>query len=229
MTGISTRSVRLWLEILAVMLLAELGLVLGALSGFPALGPVLGMLLPIAAATLFLHREGSGWRELGFPRPMGLGLFVGWTAAALVGAYFVTNYVVTPLMRSIGTAPLSVDPLAQLIEGNLTAYLLFLLPVSWGSAAFGEELIARGFLQNRFRRLYGVRAAVVLQAAIFALAHAYQGLMGIANIFALALVFGAVYELCGRNLWPLIAAHGIVDTIGITFLYLGRTELLTGS
>lgn len=229
MTRLHARSLRLWLEILAIVLLAETGLVLGALSGFPALGPILGMLLPVAAATMILHREGSGWRQLGFLKPMGIGLFIGWTAAALVGAFFVTNYLVTPLMRLIGTAPVSVGPLAQLIEGNLTGYLMFLLPVTWGSAAFGEELIARGFLQNRFRRLYGVRAAVVLQAALFALAHAYQGLMGIANIFALALVFGVVYELCGRNLWPLIAAHGVVDTIGITFLYLGRTELLTGT
>lgn len=56
-----------------------------------------------------------------------------------------------------------------------------------------------------------------------------QGPTGVANIFVLALVFGAVYLRSGRNLWPLIAAHGIIDTVGITLIYLGRTDLLVGA
>ena len=40
-------------------------------------------------------------------------------------------------------------------------------------------------------------------------------------IFAIGLILGAVFIRCGRNLWPVIVAHGVIDTIGITALYLG--------
>ena len=102
------------------------------------------------------------------------------------------------------------------------AYLLFLIPVSWGSAAFGEEMLLRGFLLNRIEGLTRSAVWAVLgQAAIFALAHLYLGITGVLMVFVVALVFGAVYLRCGRNLWPVIVAHGLVDTVAMTALYLG--------
>jgi len=147
----------------------------------------------------------------------------------LNGVSVITTLVVTPLIRALGVPPLDVSTLQTVIEGDLVSYLVFLIPITWVSAAIGEELIARGFLLDRFMRLYRPRVAVVAQATIFALAHIYQGPTGVANIFVLALVFGAVYLRSGRNLWPLIAAHGIIDTVGITLIYLGRTDLLVGA
>jgi membrane protease YdiL (CAAX protease family) len=41
------------------------------------------------------------------------------------------------------------------------------------------------------------------------------------------LVFGAVYVKCGRNLLPVMIAHGIADTIGITLLFMGRADLMS--
>ena len=108
-------------------------------------------------------------------------------------------------------------------------YLWFLIPVAWGSAAIGEEMLARGFLLHRAEGLTGTTVAVVLQAALFAMAHFYQGLTGVVNIFVLALVFGAVYLKSGRNLLPLIVAHGLIDTYGLTMLYVGRADMLLGS
>ena len=108
-------------------------------------------------------------------------------------------------------------------------YLLFLFPVAWGSAAVGEELLVRGYLLYRMEILSNTWIAVILQALIFSLAHLYQGWMGVINIFVLALVFGIVFVRSGRSLWPLILAHGLIDTIAITLIYIGRSDLLIGA
>lgn len=221
--------VRLLGEVALVLALSLLGLIAGAATGWPPLSPILGMVFPLAAATVFLWREGVGWRDLGFARTMPLGRFLGYTVGTLIVVFVVTNYLVTPVMRAFGIPPIDVAVLAREIEGNWATYLVFLLPIGWGSAAFGEELLARGYLLHRFAQLAGRPLAVVLQAAVFAAAHFYQGIMGVANIFALALIFGVVYYRCGRNLWPLIVAHGLTDTVGLTLLFLGRADLLTGA
>lgn len=83
----------------------------------------------------------------------------------------ITTLVVTPLIQALGAPPLDVSTLQTVIEGDLVSYLVFLIPITWVSAAIGEELIARGFLLDRFMRLYRPRVAVVAQATIFALAH----------------------------------------------------------
>lgn len=217
------------LEIIAILALTPVGLLLGGLSGSAALSSLTGVALSVGAATLFLRASGESWRGLGFGCAMPVKRFVGFTAAALLGSYAATTFLVTPIMKALGAPPLEIGLLTRLIEGDLVNFLIFLLPIAWGSAAFGEELIARGFILHRFSSLFGDGLAIVAQAALFALAHAYQGPVGMANIFALALVFGVVYVRCGRNLWPVIVAHGLVDTVGITLIYLGKADLLLGA
>jgi membrane protease YdiL (CAAX protease family) len=124
--------------------------------------------------------------------------------------------------------PQDISLLTDSIEGNTTNFVVFMIFVVWGSAAFGEELIARGFILDRISKTSGVYVAIFVQAAIFGLAHSYQGVAGVVPIFALALVFGFVYVRAGYNLGPLIAAHGIIDTIAITMIYLGHSDLITG-
>jgi len=219
---------RIWVEVLVVMIFTLLGLVLGALTGWIFVSPILGTVFGLVAATLFLRREGTTWRNLGFLKPMGIGPLLGYTLLTLAVVFIVTNYLVTPVMVRLGAPPLDVSLLQAAVQGDLVNYLIFLIPISWGSAAVGEELLARGFLQHRFTQYAGIRVGVVLQAVVFALGHFYQGVMGVANIFALALIFGFMYHRCGRNLWPLIVAHGITDTVGMTVLYIGRADLVTG-
>ena len=106
---------------------------------------------------------------------------------------------------------------------------MFLIPVAWGSAAIGEEMLTRGFILHRISTLSNETTAVILQALLFALAHFYQGITGMVNIFFLALIFGTVYLRCGKSLLPTIAAHGLIDTVSLTLLYYGRGDLLTGT
>jgi len=217
------------LQVLAVVVLALLGQIVGSLFPWLVLGPIVGMLLPLGAATWFLRRDGVRWSDLGFARSMPAGRCAALTLSALAVIYVTTSFIVTPILRAAGAPPLDVSLLVGILEGDLGNYLWFLIPVSWGSAAFGEELLARGFLLHRFERLYGIGLAIILQAFLFAAGHFYQGITGMVNIFVVALVMGVVYIRAGRNFWPVIVAHGVIDTVGITALYLGYADLLTGA
>ena len=119
------------------------------------------------------------------------------------------------------------------LEGDLVHFLWFLIPIAWLSAGVGEELIARGFLLSRFNDLFGhtrtgAYLAVVAQAALFGLAHSYQGATGVVSVFALALVFGSIYLGMRRNLWATIIAHALVDSVSLTAIFLGYGAALAG-
>lgn len=218
-----------WLEVIFVTLLLPVGAVLGALTGVAVLGPIMAVCLPLGVVTIVFRLRGESWGDLDLFRSLTVKSLAGWATLALVGTFMLGNYVVAPLLTRLGVAPTDVSALVFLLEGNLVNYLLFLIPVSWCSAAIGEELLVRGYLLNRLESLSGTWFAVVTQAAIFALAHIYQGWMGVINIFVLALVFGVIFIRCGRSLWPLIIAHGLIDTIAVTLIYIGRADLLIGA
>jgi len=78
---------------------------------------------------------------------------------------------------------------------------------------FAEEIVVVGYLITRLRQL-GVsgRWAVIVSAALRGAYHLYQGFgAGLGNI-VMGVVFGAVWCRTGR-LWPLVIAHGVIDTV----------------
>ena len=98
--------------------------------------------------------------------------------------------------------------------------------MGWGAAAFGEELIYRGFIFGRLTEALGgsrlaQACALLLQASLFALGHSYLGPRDMLNAGLVGLLSGGAYIANGRMLWPLIFAHAAVDTLGLTALYLG--------
>jgi len=130
----------------------------------------------------------------------------------------------TPSLTSIfGEAP-EVERFDDL-PGNFPL-LLILLPFTWLIGAFGEEFFFRGFLLTAIAGVLGGTraawiAAVVLQAIAFGLVHAYQGPTQAISIGIGGAVYGAAFLLAGKNLWPVILAHGVNDTLGFIFLYTG--------
>lgn len=209
-------------QIVLVVALIPVGLILGALTGFPALSPILGMVVPLLAATWLLKRNDMSWRDVGFAKRMPVRAFVYYTLTALALVYVVVLFMLEPLLELAGFPPQDLSALKTMLEGNTLTYLIFLIPISWGSAAFGEELLVRGFIMNRLEHLTNAPLwSVIGQAAIFALAHTYQGVTGVLMVFTVGLIFGAIFYRCGRNLWPVIVAHGLVDTIAVTSFYLG--------
>ncbi len=114
------------------------------------------------------------------------------------------------------------------VKGNLGLFL-YLLPIIWLFAAFGEEFFYRGFLMTGIAKILGGgraswTCALVLQAVIFGFGHSYQGAAGMIGTGLYALVFGGIYLAAGRNLWASGLAHGLLDTLGFTLMYLGVIE-----
>jgi uncharacterized protein len=183
------------------------------------------MLALVLLATLLLRIGGERWADLGLRRPRSI-----WRSALLVlGGYVAIGAAAAALMLFVLPAlglTQNTHAVFAALEGNLGEYLYWLLPVAWGSAAIGEELVFRGFVQSRLERLFGAGLgaallAVVAQSAIFGALHLYQGAGGALLAGSTGFVIGLVYLLGGRNLWACIVLHGLIDTISLTALYLG--------
>lgn len=169
------------------------------------------------------RRRGLPWASIGLGVPDGparfalqslIGLLVGWSAA-LVAMLLAT--------RGLGWAPMDTTRFAGL-QGD-EGRLLGMLAISWTTAAFGEEVLFRGFLQSRLRSLFGERRhaailAALAQAVLFGLAHAYQGATGILISGTIGLAFGLLM-LRFRTIWPLVVAHGLIDAVSMLALYAG--------
>lgn len=163
------------------------------------------------------------WASIGLAAPAGpgrlglqalAGLLAGWSAA------LVAMVVAT---QGLGWAPMDASRFAG-IEGDLVG-LLGALALSWTTAAFGEEVLFRGFVQSRLQALLGARRhagvlAAVVQAVLFSLGHAYQGGTGMLVSGAIGLAFGLLM-LRFRSVWPLVIAHGLIDTVSMLALYSG--------
>ncbi len=97
----------------------------------------------------------------------------------------------------------------------------------WITVAFLEKFMLRGYLMNRIVDLQGNQTkiawiiALIGQAIVFGLVHSQQGPGGMFTVGAIRLVFGLSYLAVGRNLWPLILAHGFIDSMDMVQHFFG--------
>jgi membrane protease YdiL (CAAX protease family) len=177
----------------------------------------------LASSSLWVRR--TGWRSTGlrrpanWPRTIALGVGIGIAAQAF------DLLVITPLLiRITGHAP-DVSGFRSLI-GDVPS-LLYWLAVTWSFAAFGEEMVYRGYLLNRAADLFGHGrmgwlVAAIVSSLIFAAGHAYQGVAGMIDIAFSALIPVVAYFASGRNLWVPIILHGTGDTVGFILIFLHK-------
>jgi hypothetical protein len=93
-------------------------------------------------------------------------------------------------------------------QGALEVVLWIAVSVS---AGFGEEVVYRGYMQKQILALSGsVTAAVIGQAILFGLSHAYQGLKQVVVITALGVAYG-VLPVWRKSLRSNIMAHAWSD------------------
>jgi hypothetical protein len=236
--SLQTNGLAILLEIIIVLLPFYLGLIINdrwgsdhipltdnvVMLGGPAiyLGLIISLLLLWGASRL----RGAGWGDYGLTRPkswfrtilMSLGV-----AFAILGAVVL---LINPIINAIPNVEPRDMSRFNYLEGNLPN-LIIQLVIIWITAAFLEEFIFRGYLLNRLVDLQGRQTrlawvfAVIGQAIIFGLAHAYQGPVGVLKTGAIGLVFGLAYLAVKRNLWPLIIAHGLIDSIDMVTHYFG--------
>jgi len=195
------------------------GIAIYAFGIFPF--PILPLFL-IAWASLRLRH--LRWRDVGLRRPdrwlatIGLALLIG------IGYQALDIFFIAPLLQRLTGEAVDLS-LFNDLRGNVLLLTVY-LAVSWTEAAFIEELFFRGYLLNRItdlagRQRVGVTIALLGNALIFGIAHAYQGVTGVVDTALAGFVLGLLYLLGRRNLWLPILAHGIIDTVGFLLIYSG--------
>jgi membrane protease YdiL (CAAX protease family) len=195
----------------------------GRAVGLPFPG-AFAMVAAVLLASWRLSRASESWRSVGLTKPASwprVGLSV---PLLYIVTVLIVASVVNPLARAMEWPSFEVSAYAR-VRGNPAA-LAQMLALIWTVVAFGEELVFRGFVLSRMRLLFGETAAggafaVLLQSALFGIGHFYLGARGILVAAVVGIVYGTWYMLRGRNLWPLIIAHGVTDTISMVAIYAG--------
>ena len=181
------------------------------LAGFATPGYVLITVM----FTILLIRLGFGTR-LNFRHIL-------WAIAA-IAILRVFDLALNPLIEELLGSARNLERFSD-VKGSAGS-LATLLTFSWTFAAFGEELAYRIVLMRALSFSFGDSRsgqilALVLQAVMFGLIHAYQGPAGIVGSAFSGLVFGAVTLGGRRAIWPAALAHGVNNTFGILSLYSG--------
>jgi hypothetical protein len=104
--------------------------------------------------------------------------------------------------------------------------IILMIALSWLLAGFGEEMVYRGYLLTRVTEICGngrtaTFIGLIFSSLIFALAHKYQGISGILDSGLMGFYYGLIYLLSGKRLYVAIFTHGVNNTLGFIFLYLG--------
>jgi membrane protease YdiL (CAAX protease family) len=223
MDEIRTTRTRVLLEAVAIMAIIFGIKELGSLFGFSMVGPI-AMVIALVVATVWLRKRDMRWRDLGLRLPAGGKQWLAFPLLAIlaIAAIFVLAVILMPTLFGPGQGESGAS--FAFLRESLLVFLLFLIFVAWGTAAFGEEMLFRGFLLNNLEAgLGGTRlalgAALILQAGLFGATHFYQGWYGILLTGSIGLLMGIVFLIGKRWLLPIILAHGIIDTISLVSLY----------
>lgn len=194
-------------------------------TGFRFAGPA-AILLALIVATLLLRRCGESWRGLGLYLPTATRQWVMLPVLtiAAMATTFLLAVVLLPALSGIDPDQSAGAAAFDFLRESPIVFFAFLLFIAWGTAAFGEEMLFRGFLQSRLEALFGggglaVGAALIGQAILFGFGHGYQGWFGIVLTGLIGLAMGIVYLAGRRWLAPVIIAHGLIDTISLSQIY----------
>lgn len=163
------------------------------------------------------------WKDLGFRKPENLLKTALVTSGILIAIpILIMVFQQIQNMASFDLSPdtSSHDAVSKFgdLKGNWIHFFTIIPFILLQSAL--EELLDRGFLINWLERLFSKTSlattiAVLLQAMIFGFRHSYDISERSITVAIIGLVMGIAYVKFGRNLWPLIIAHCILNTMSM--------------
>lgn len=189
----------------------------------------LGIWSGILTATFFMRQRKSSWVDLGLVFPRGKRewfVSVGLAFLTVVIIFLVMGFVLDPILSHYGLEkPFDVADRFKFFLGKPFLFIFYLVTVVWVGAALGEELLMRGFLLNRLSDFIGKSKpawiiSLIIHSLFFGMLHIYQGLAGVITTTFIAVVFGAIYLIAKKRLFPVILAHLLINTITLTAYYL---------
>lgn len=177
----------------------------------------------LVIATWRMKVRGISWKKLGLRKPenikktllVSIGILIAIPLSIML-FQLIKDYLPFSL-ESNNYSENSVSKFGNL-KGNWLLFLTIMPAVLVESML--EELLDRGFLMNWFEKLFSQTSiatilAVLLQAAIFGFRHSYDLSERSIIVGLIGLVMGIAYVKFGRNLWPLIIAHCILNTMSM--------------
>jgi membrane protease YdiL (CAAX protease family) len=181
--------------------------------------------LSLIRSVLWLRR--SSWREFGLKKPKSWPKTILLAIGGLIAIYIVV-IITMPLVIRLTGQPVDRSQF-ETLRGNLSA-LIFGLLVVWTLAAFGEELIFRGYLMNTLARVLGNKNggwifACIVNSILFGIGHTYQGISGVILLGIIGLLYALFYLGSGRNLWVPILIHGLYDTSAFLVIFFELDKL----
>ncbi|NKB90605.1 MAG: CPBP family intramembrane metalloprotease [Acidobacteria bacterium] len=202
-----------------VILLLVLGL---AILPLPGQWKVMQQLAPVLVIGAFYWTQKYDRERAGLGRPASGWMVTILSGLAIAAAYYLVKIVaLEPILLAAFDQGKDLS-LFEPIRGNLSNLLMYLVGM-WIFAAFGEEFIWRGFVLREVaeRSAAGPAAGLLVSAAFFGLAHAYQGVFGVVEKFIVALIFGGIYLAGGgRDIWRVVIVHGVLNSIAFIRIYL---------
>jgi hypothetical protein len=194
---------------------------------FPSVGFIINGLFwslsTLVVATWRMKVRNISWKDLGLRKPQ-----------SFKKTLFVTIGILIAIVLSIMAFELIKDYLPFSLEeknysensaskfGNLKGnwVLFFTIMPAVLLESMLEELLDRGFLINWFEQLFSKTTvatilAVILQAVIFGFRHSYDLSDRSIRVGLIGLIMGIAYVKFGRNLWPLIIAHCLLNTMSM--------------
>lgn len=177
----------------------------------------------LVVATWRMRVRSVTWKDLGLSKPKNFGKTLGISAIILITVIIsIISFEIIkdhlPFSLVSDTSSESAVSKFGDLKGNW-AHFFLIIPFIWVESML-EELLDRGFLMNWLERLFSKTSfatviAVLLQAIIFGFRHSYDLSERSITVGIIGLIMGIAYVKFGRNLWPLIIAHCILNTLSM--------------
>lgn len=164
--------------------------------------------------------EWIGLKKVAINKENKIGIWISGIAAAFV----LSGYFVLRLLRSVEMATSEFEGMGMQAFGAIIVYALF-------NTALPEELLFRGFLLKRLKKVFGFAIANILQAVLFGLLHGIlfisltgilQSVLIIAFTGIVAWFMGYIDEekACGSIIpsWIIHSAANLFSGISSAFL-----------
>ena len=177
----------------------------------------------LVVATWRMRVRGVSWKDLGLSKPKNFGKTIGVSAiifVAIIISILTFEIIKDQLPISLASDTSSESAVSKFgdLKGNW-AHFFLIIPFIWLESML-EELLDRGFLMKWLEKIFSMTSfatviAVVLQAVIFGFRHSNDFSERSITVGIIGLIMGIAYYKFGRNLWPLIIAHCILNTMSM--------------
>lgn len=176
----------------------------------------------IAAALLISFFQFRSLSELGFKTNYSFKKILLTSLMIFLIVEPFVDFVLQPFTNWVTNSPPDYSGF-DIVKGKTDLFLRYLLFI-WISAAFGEEILFRGFLFQQLKIIipeikYKLVLIALVSSMLFAIPHLYLGWSGVLFTFFFGIIFSIIYIKYDYNLWIPIIVHGLVDSLFITLAY----------